>query len=62
MPIDEDMLKEYGGEIINEQEDIEPRNLGRQQEYRGRPQQPEEEDEADVEGDKSSTLDEFMRL
>lgn len=42
MPIDEDMLKEYGGEIIDEQEDLEPRHFGRQQEFRGRPQQDDE--------------------
>ena len=36
MPIDEDMLKEYGGEIIDEQEEIPSRVPGRQQEYRGR--------------------------
>lgn len=60
MPIDEDMLKEYGGEIIDEQEEIQPRTIGRPQEYRGRPQQ--EDDEEEDEGEKSSTLDEFMRL
>ena len=61
MPIDEDALKEYGGEVIDEVEDIDDRRLGRPREYRGRDVQDDDEDD-DQDAQKSSTLDELMRL
>ena len=60
--IDEDTLKEYGGEIIDEQEDLnEPMNF-RAKEFRGRPEAANDDDEDEDEPQGSSTLDEFMRL
>lgn len=61
MPIDEDTLKEYGGEIIDETEDLDARLPGRQAEYRGR-NVPDEDEDDGQDGQPSSTLDEFMRL
>lgn len=57
---DEERLKEYGGEIIDETEDLDQRLPGRQPEYRGRNVPDQEEEEED--GQPQSTLDEFMRL